>query len=94
MTLQNVSWSRASVCLSVWLSAAVHPHYCTDPDVTWRHGRGCPLVVHCLADLQSVHGLRCYGNNANPSYKLASIPRYHDIVRTAGWVGSAHAAGR
>ena len=36
--------------------------YCMDPDVTWRSGRGCPLVVHCWADLQSVHGLRCYGN--------------------------------
>jgi len=23
------------VCLSVCLSAAVRPHYCTDPDVTW-----------------------------------------------------------
>jgi len=41
---------------------AVRPHYCTDPDVTWRHGRGCPLVVHYWADLQSVHPLRCYGN--------------------------------
>jgi len=26
-------------------------------------------------------------HNANPSYKLASIPRYDDIVRTAGWEG-------
>ena len=25
-------------------------------------GRGCPLVVHYWADLQSVHGLRCYAN--------------------------------
>jgi len=33
-------------------------------------------------------------NNANPSYKLASILRYDDIVRTAGWAGSARAAGR
>ena len=32
--------------------------------------------------------------NAIPSYKLASIPRYDDIVRTAGWAGSARAAGR
>jgi len=23
---------------------------------------GCPLVVHYWADLQSVHGLCCYGN--------------------------------
>ena len=28
-------------------------------------------------------------HNANSSYKLASIPRYDDIVRTAGWAGSA-----
>ena len=33
-------------------------------------------------------------HNANPSYKLAYIPRYDDIVRTAGWAGSARAAGR
>ena len=52
-----------SVCVCcVCLSTAVRPHYCTDPDVTWRHGRGCPLVVHYWADLQSGHGLRCYGN--------------------------------
>jgi len=77
-----------SVCLSVRLSAAVRLHYCTDPDVTWGRGRCRPLVVHYWADLQSVHGLRCYGNihNANPSYKLASIPQYDDIVRTLGGV--------
>jgi len=38
--------ARLCVCLSLCLSAAVRPHYCTDPDVTWRRGRGCPLVVH------------------------------------------------
>jgi len=48
--------------LCVYLSAAVRPHYCTDPDVTWGRGRGRPLVVHYWADLQSVHRLRCYGN--------------------------------
>jgi len=82
------------LCVSVCLSAAVRPHNCTEPDVTWGHGRGCPLVVHYWADLQSGYGLRCYGNKANPSYKLASIPRYDDIVRTAGWAGSARVAGR
>jgi len=51
-----------SVCLSVCMSAVVRPHYCTDLDVTWGRGRGCPLVVHCWTDLQSTHGLRCYGN--------------------------------
>ena len=44
------------------LSAAACPHYCTDPDVTWGSGRGCPLVMHYWADLQLVHGLRYYGN--------------------------------
>ena len=52
------------MCLRVCLSAAACLHYCTDPDVTWGsgRGRGCPLVAHYWADLQSVHGLRCYGN--------------------------------
>ena len=50
------------VCLSLCPSMAVRPHNCTDPDVTWGHGRGCPLVLHYWADLQSGHGLRCYGN--------------------------------
>jgi len=38
---------------------AAYTHYCTDPDVTWGRGRGCPLVVHYWADLQLEHGLRC-----------------------------------
>jgi len=50
--------TRVCVCLS----AAACQHYCTEPDVTWGSGRGCLLVVHYWADLQSVHGLRCYGN--------------------------------
>ena len=33
-------------------------------------------------------------HNANSSSKLASIPRYDGIVRTAGWAGSARVAGR
>jgi len=60
---------------------------------TLLHGPGCnlgewygfPLVLHYWADLQSVHGLRCYGNNAH-SYKLVSILRYDEIVRTLGGV--------
>ena len=54
-----------------------------------------PLVVHYWADLQSGHGFALlWQHNANPSCKLASIPRYDDIVRTAGWAGSARDAGR
>ena len=44
------------------LSFTAYPHYCMDPDVTWGNGRGCPLVLHCWADLQLVHGFHCYGN--------------------------------
>jgi len=51
-----------SVCVSVCLSLAAFPHYCTDQDVTWENGRGCALVVHYWADLQSVHGFQCYDN--------------------------------
>jgi len=42
--------------LCVCLSSHSHTAGCTDTDVTWRNGTGCPLVVHCWADLQSVHG--------------------------------------
>jgi len=51
------------LCVCACLSAAACLRYCTDPDITWGSGRGCPLVVHYWADLHSVHGLRyCYGN--------------------------------
>ena len=33
-----------------------------EPRLYLGSGRGCPLVVHYWADLQLVHGLRCYGN--------------------------------
>jgi len=37
-------WSRAYVCLCLCacLSLAAFPHYCADPDVTWRNGREFP----------------------------------------------------
>ena len=45
-----------SVCLCVYVRVSVRGRmpiqYCTDPDVTWGSGRGCPLVVHYWADLQ------------------------------------------
>ena len=34
------------------------------PKCNLGNGRGCPLVVHCWADLQWVHGLRCCDNIA------------------------------
>jgi len=47
------------VCLSV---RGRMPTLLHGPGCNLGSGRGCPLVVHYWADLQSVHGLRCYGN--------------------------------
>jgi len=83
--MRNVLWSRTSVCVCVcvWLcvcvclSMATCLHYCADPDVTWGSGRGCPLVVHYWVVLQSVHGLRCYGNTRNAWQSPAVICHAH-----------------
>jgi len=75
--------ARLCVCLSVCLSvcvcrsAAACLHYCTDPDVTWESGRGCPIVVHYWADFQSLHGLRCYGNTRIAWQSPAVIRQAH-----------------
>jgi len=50
---------RLGVCVSV---RGRMPTLLLGPGVTWGSGRGCLLVVHCWADLQSRHGLLCYGN--------------------------------
>ena len=56
----NVYWSRPSVSLSVHCRITTLTLYCTYPDIGWANSKGCPLVVQCSADLQSVHGFRCY----------------------------------
>jgi len=55
------------------LSLAKCQHYCTDPDVTWETSRGCPHVVHYLADLQYVHRFHCYSNIAQ-NVKCQQVP--------------------
>ena len=57
--------------LCVCLSLAAFAHYCTDPGVTWGMV-GVPLVVRCWADMQSVHGFRCYDNIA-PNAKCQRV---------------------
>jgi len=54
-----VYWPRPSVCLSVprRISSLMHGPGCNSREWYW-----CPLVVHYWADLQSVHGFRCYDN--------------------------------
>ena len=78
--------ARLSVYVCVCLSVAAWPHYCTDLDVTWGNGRGCPLVVHCWADLQSVHGFHCYDNIAqaqNVSECLYSLCAWFNVLDMA-----------
>jgi len=66
-----IGHGRLCVCLCLYacLTLAAFPHYCTDPDVTLGMV-GAPLVEHYWADLQSVHGFRCYDNIApNAKYQ-------------------------
>ena len=77
-------------CLSVCLSVAACPHYCTDPDVTWENGRGCSLVVQYWADLQSMHGFRFYDNIA--PHVLAI--RAHDSIAANAKCQRVHACTR
>jgi len=93
VTLLQLSWVVDDAKRIVVTRASVCPQYCTYQDVTWRCGRGCPLVVHYLADLQSVHGLHCYGNITRTL--VTSLRPSRDI--TSEWersVGSARTAGR
>ena len=71
--------AREMYCGHVCLSVRGHmPTLSTDPDVTWGSDRGCPLVVHYWADLQSVHGCiamatlwKCVGDpSGNPPGSL------------------------
>jgi len=63
-----IGHARLCVCVSL----AAFPYYCTDPDVTWGNGRRCPIVMHYCADLQSLHGFRCYDNIA-PNAKCQRV---------------------
>ena len=62
------------VCVSMFVCLSLAVLYCTDSDVTWGNDRGCPLAVHHWADLQSVHGYRCYDNIApNAKYQRVLV---------------------
>jgi len=54
-----IGHGRLCVCLSVPRRIPTLLH---GPGCDLGNGRGCPLVVHYWADLQSVDGFRCYDN--------------------------------
>jgi len=57
-------------------AAAACLHYCTDPDVICGSGRRSPSCA-LYADLQSMHGLHCYGNTTNAWQSPAVIRQAH-----------------
>jgi len=63
---------RPCICVPVGLSLAAFTRYCTDLDVTWRNGLGCPLVAYCWAYLQSVRGFRCYDNEHSAEREMST----------------------
>ena len=50
------------MCLSVCMSVSRYIPILHGPECNLAEWQGCPLVVHYLDDLQSVHGFRCYDN--------------------------------
>jgi len=57
--------AEAKCILDTAVGVSVHHHIPTLlhwPGCNLGNGRGCPLVAHHWADLQSVHGFHCYDN--------------------------------
>ena len=87
--MQNVLWSHASVCVSVCLSVRGRmPTVLHEPGCNLGEWQRLPLIVHCWADLQSVHGLRCYDNITRTLVTSLRPSRDDDIMRTLGGVCS------
>jgi len=70
---------RLCVCLSVRSRVPAQLH---GPGCNFGSGRGCPLVVHCWADLQSGHGLRCYGNIT----RTRNVSEYMLVLALYAWL--------
>ena len=69
---------RLCVGLCVCLSRGRMPTLLHGPGCNLGSGRGCSLVVHYWVDLQSVHGLRCYGNITRTL--VTSLPPSRDMT--------------
>ena len=77
---------RLCVCLRVYPSP--HPHTTTRTRINFGHHTGCPPVVHYGADLQSMHGFRCYGNIHVCNLSLLTSNMYTAKGETSATAGS------
>jgi len=85
-----------SVCVFVCLSVCPRPYAYTD--VTWGMVEAVPSCALLGGFANGKRVALLWQHNVNPSYKLASIPRYDDIVLggvcercwpvTSGWWGT------
>ena len=72
-----------AVCVSVCPSQHSHTTKLHGPGCNLGNGRRCPLAVHYWANLQSLHGFRCYDNiapNADVSECLYSLYAWFQIA--------------
>ena len=77
------------VCLSVCLSVPRRiPTLLHGSGCNFGNGSGCPLVVHYWADLQSLHGPRCYDNIA----QTRNISEYTCLYSFYAWFYNSGAA--
>lgn len=66
-------FGHARLCVSVCPSP--HSHTTALTRFYLEEWHGCPQVVHYGADLQSVHGFRCYDNSAESEMSVSALTR-------------------
>jgi len=72
------------VCLSIphCISTLLH-----GPGCSLANGSGCPVVVHDWADLQSVHGFRCYDSIARTWNVCECLYSLYAWLVMCSWLG-------
>jgi len=71
---RKMYYGHARLCVCLPVRAAVRPHYCTDPDLTWCVVEAAPSCALFGGFAIGARVALLWQHNANPSYKLATIP--------------------